>query len=586
MALSQDLRKHFESRLGQLEDEHYRGVKFSEFYNYKTQMKAGIITEQMVTDFVEQLKLDIIASRKNELVSECAFFAPRRNGAIGQFADLIRLSLFPPKDDTNEAKSKSCTTYQKCLSTLTAQFKQQEFAKLVLKHQFKISRLSEHRDLWEQLKTRPVSEQIMNPKAMPVEIATGDSLQPFFDYLASSEAANPESILWIPSDKCMKFTRGAIYTDGRMDLCKQVVGPTHIGKLMDSLRLNPHIKHFLLGNNIMGTAGCIAIKDFLLNVHEPKISTWYLAGNDINTEGISHLVDGLVHDPDVRELWLKRNPICSHGMMHIQRLLETNQNLFALDLHNTAVFDEGIEYVCAGLKKNTGLRKLYLDANAIGPRGTKYLVDYFKYLIKSNRVGVTSLWLEMNRIGDEAMMELITVLGNYPHLERLCIGSNMLTGPCMEAVYHAFKDHKNLIVLDLGMYKSTADMGEITNRIGSQGADWVSKLITENKSIKYLSILHNDIPADDIKLIANSLESNDTILFLDFKQYFTGIHQDDHQKIMDKLLLNRQRVGISEADAGTYLRELKHTPDIVNIDSIYRNNDKATGPSCSMKHHK
>ena len=55
---------------------------------------------------------------------------------------------------------------------------------------------------------------------------------------------------------------------------------------------------------------------------------------------------------------------------------------------------------------------------------------------------------------------------------------------------------------------------------------------------------------------------------------------------MDKLLLNRQRVGISEADAGTYLRELKHTPDIVNIDSIYRNNDKATGPSCSMKHHK
>ena len=35
-----------------------------------------------------------------------------------------------------------------------------------------------------------------------------------------------------------------------MDLCKQVVGPTHIEALCDAVGTNPYVKHFLLGNNI------------------------------------------------------------------------------------------------------------------------------------------------------------------------------------------------------------------------------------------------------------------------------------------------------------------------------------------------
>jgi Ran GTPase-activating protein (RanGAP) involved in mRNA processing and transport len=591
-SIFQDLIQHINSLLGQLEDEFYRGVRVSKFYDYKQIITSGNYTpetlNQIVNDFVDQLKLDIQASRNHQIVSECAFFAPRRSGAKQYIADLIRTSLFPPKDDTAESIQKTYITYQKTLSTLSNIFKQQEFTKLVLKQQFKISRLAEHRELWEQLKSRPISEQIANPKAMPVHIATSESLEPFFDFLKLNLPINQEVItqynsLWIPADSCLKFTRGAIYPDGRMDLCKQVVGPTHIGTLMDSMRDNPNIKHFLLGNNIMGTVGCIAVKEFLLNPHEPRIHTWYLAGNDINNIGISHLIDGLVHDTDVRELWLKRNPIRDTGMPHIQRLLETNNYIHTLDLHNTAIFDSGMKYVCDGLKKNTSLRKLYLDANAIGPIGVDYLIDYFKQIISENRIGITSLWLEMNRIGDDAMIKLVNVLKDYKHLERLCIGSNMLTCVSMEAIYYAFKDHNNIKVLDLGMYKSTADMGEITNRIGDIGAQFVGKIILENKSIKYMSILHNDITKNGIKYISECLEQNDNILFLDFKQYFTGIEQDINKKIMDKLIVNRSKVNISEADSGNYLRELKHTPEIVHIDSIYRNNDKATGPICTMK---
>lgn len=48
-----------------------------------------------------------------------------------------------------------------------------------------------------------------------------------------------------------------------MDLCKVVVGPPHIGALMDSLKSNTFVKHFLLGNNIIGPTGAKHIAHFV-----------------------------------------------------------------------------------------------------------------------------------------------------------------------------------------------------------------------------------------------------------------------------------------------------------------------------------
>lgn len=36
----------------------------------------------------------------------------------------------------------------------------------------------------------------------------------------------------------VEFKRGVVYEDGRLDLCKMVVGPTHVEKLLDSLEDN------------------------------------------------------------------------------------------------------------------------------------------------------------------------------------------------------------------------------------------------------------------------------------------------------------------------------------------------------------
>jgi len=558
--------------------EYKTGKSQSIFATYRQQMQNNTFKLENTIEIIAQLTKDKIAFDSNEPVSECGYFAPRHNGknklkraAIHKIID----TMFPYEDEKKFTQSKM--QYAKLILQLTHRFLDEQLSKQMDKYSYKLVRLNEYKDLWESLKKSDFYESIKEPSAMPVEIAEKEDLEEFFNFLAADMEIEKDKVLdydseWLSDEKCLKFTRGAVYTDGRMDLCKQVVGPTWISGLMTSLVENTQITHFLLGNNIIGTVGANAIKKFLLNKHAPKLETWYLAGNDINSEGIEYLVDGLENDPDCTELWLKRNPIKPEGMKHIRRLLEKNTNIVTLDLNNVAAFDSGCKELFEGLKSNTTLKSLYLDANGITSKGATYIAEYFKYLNDTGKEGLVNLWIGMNRIYDDGLKEIMTELKNYKYIERFCVSSDGLSEISAKEIYEACKDHPSLISLDLGMYKSTADMGELTNKMGDEGADYFVKLIKENKKIQYLSLLHNDISDEKMDEIASALDHNNTLLHLDYKQYFTRINEKTKNAIINKISMNRKKNGITNDDATTHRRFLRHTKEIVRIDSIYRNN--------------
>ena len=93
---------------------------------------------------------------------------------------------------------------------------------------------------------------------MPVTIAEPESLEPFFAFLesggdtstTSSDATDGHEPYY--SVHMLEFVRGVLYDDQRMDLCKQVLGPLNINRLMEALQKNEFVRHFLLGNNIIG----------------------------------------------------------------------------------------------------------------------------------------------------------------------------------------------------------------------------------------------------------------------------------------------------------------------------------------------
>jgi hypothetical protein len=71
----------------------------------------------------------------------------------------------------------------------------------------------------------------------------------------------------------------SLLPDGRLDLCKMVVGETGIKPLLAAMQGNETVKRLLLGNNIVGNKGAQWIADFINN--GSKLTTWYIAGNGI-----------------------------------------------------------------------------------------------------------------------------------------------------------------------------------------------------------------------------------------------------------------------------------------------------------------
>lgn len=523
--------------------------------------------------FTTQLsKDDEIKDINPELVSDCAINCPRLGGHFDKLTNVaheIAFALYPMDSSDKKYEVKRDYTYikyQRTLSTLSRIFKTEREKEEAIKNEFKNVRKNTQRQFFCTLKNLPPSKLVTDPVPMPVTVAPLEELEPFFKHLAENQIVNEPN---------RRFLRGIQYNDGRMDLCKQVVGPQFIGDLMQSLKKNTQVEHFLLGNNIINTKGAEAISEFI-NGNFSKMKTWYLAGNELNSQGIMLICQALQKDKKCEALWLKRNPIGPQGAIYIGDMLTTNDSIKILDLHNTGLLDEGITHIFTALKKNTSLRHLYCDANAITVIGAKVMAEYFDYLTKNSLKGVTSIWLDINRLDDEGTIVLAKSLRNYTHLKSLVIGSNRMTDVGAKVLCESLVQHKKLRVLDLGLYKSTSDLGELPNNIGDVGMEYINNFIENNNSVEVLSILHNNISLDKIEDMANSLQKNNKLKYIYYVQYGLHIPQETDDKIRAKLSDNiNKEYGLTYGDFIAHkLRLIRLSKRIKNIDSLYRNSSK------------
>jgi Ran GTPase-activating protein (RanGAP) involved in mRNA processing and transport len=528
---------------------------------------------------------DFFKAGQHDKISDCALFAPRLyRGKQNKFklAQYAAKKYFIDRDILTEQIHANIRWHQ-LISTLSKKYVEEKIKEAAIKAEYKTNRILEHqRSTWCCLRRREITKAVGKPEAMSVDIAPKEELIEFFTHLAEDKEINFQ-----------EFKRGVVYPDGRMDLCKQVVGPLWIGDLMESLKTNTKIEHFLLGNNITNTEGGKAIGKFLQEPHDCHIKTWYLAGSDFNEKAIEYICSGLLLDKDCEALWLKRNPIYAEGMDHIAKLLKSNKTIKILDLHNCGIglkssaYDainpyenhlttDGISILFDSLKYNSTLKHLYLDANALDENSMPFIANYFKFKNQIKEKGITSLWIDMNKIGDNGIKILCDELTDYYYIKRLAIGSTMMSEVGMKYVTEAFKNHPTLRVLDLSLYKSTADMGMIPNNISNDGTKYICELIESNKSIRYLNIGMNNIDSEHIEKIVDSLEKNFTILYFHYKQYGQEIKQQVVQKIEQIIKRNRdvykKETGIDCSNE--HHRLMKHSRKVLNIDSIYRNNMK------------
>ncbi|KAH6663745.1 hypothetical protein B0J14DRAFT_608984 [Halenospora varia] len=457
------------------------------------------------------------------------------------------------------------------------------------------------------------------PKAipMPVEIGSTKDFEPIFSFLAddrpfwnnnddptlepnfrdlkhqqNKQGKRGLELVW--HNPIVEFPRGIVYEDGRLDLCKKVVGPTHIGNLMKSLEPNHHIKHFLLGNNAISTTGAKEISDFIAK-YPDRMETWYIAGCHITEHGLSLLVPQMVKSSTVTNLWFKRNPFGPGSAPLLAQLVLNTKNLRTLDLETTELGDQATaEFVVAITGKVSSLRNIYLNANGIGRKACAGLARY----LADPHCQLESLFLSTNPIGDVGVELLAPGIAANKTLQRLSLTSCGLTSKGVTCLASALTAGGHALhTLDLSASQTTTVHEQRFNYIDDNCVKALKEFI-KSTSLRYLDLGRTVFTLDGMEAIRSAVSNSELVFFNLNRLQIQGPAKalEEGTPILDvvpavktcsltvrnQLVKNQQKYfpHIEKYDDflnGEELRFLRNTSDVRKIDSMYRTQDKRLG---------
>jgi Ran GTPase-activating protein (RanGAP) involved in mRNA processing and transport len=532
--------------------------------------------DQIVETLPQQWQL----LQDGEIPREVVLSIPRVNSGPDKktkVASKAAIRLFPPEDPEADPMDKkyrvhSYIQYNQQLAQVRNRYKEHRNALKEAERKsqyhydrFRAVRLVGEEDLFFEMIDEGPGEPVLNPTPMPVMVPPLDDFKPFFCHMKNK---NP-----LPENQ-IKFKRGVFYADGRIDLCKQVVGPTWIGQLMEAIVNNDLITHFLMGNNVVGPQGAQAIGEFI-KTYQPPIETWYLAGNKIGPNDIKLITDPLKTDVHAKALWLKRNPLMAEGVKHVADMLVENQSIEILDLNNVGMMDEGCTYLFDKLRHNTTLKMLYMDANNLTWKSCKAIGEYMKYMNANNLQGLHSIFMGMNPLKNRGALLLANGLTLCPQLQRLCVSSCRITSQGLVYLVVCLMKCVNLIHLDVGHYKATSDMMELPNCFLKEGGALLGNFAKEHPSLQILDCRTCHIPQEGLALLAQGVAQSQSLLYCYAEQYglrtpesrahLKTIREANEANCQKLLNINLQNY------CSNRLRFTKHTERVQHIDSIYRN---------------
>jgi hypothetical protein len=429
---------------------------------------------------------------------------------------------------------------------------------------------------------------------MPVEIGNAEDFAPIFGFLANESFGdatrnghNPKVMFLRKNEEftgnvpLLEFPRGIIYEDGRLDLCKKVVGPTHIGNLMESLESNHQIRHFLLGNNAISTTGAKRIAEFVQK-YPDRMETWYIAGCHITRHGLSLLVPQMITSSTITNLWFKRNPFGPNSGNLLAELVLRTPNLRTLDLETTELGDKGTrQFIDLITGHPSALRNLYLNANGIGEAACKSLGQYLEH----PNCALESLFLSTNPIGDAGMLLLAPGIAQNKTLKRFMCASSGLTGKGLSYLASALSGiHPQLQTLDLGASQTTKAHAQKFNYFDSTSVESLKSLIMM-PSLRWLNVGSTLITNEDFEEIRSAVGRSELVFFqIHQHRIHDGIPapKSCSLELRKQLAKNQAKYFPQYEDYDEFLKSddcrfLRNTSDVRKIDSMYRTQDKRLG---------
>jgi hypothetical protein len=326
------------------------------------------------------------------------------------------------------------------------------------------------------------------PVRCPVEPGTPSAdpvgLDPLLDRLADPT----------PVDEALAFPLGTLQPDGRLDLCKQALGPVGAARIAPAAAASPHAVHLLLGTNNLGSTGAASVADALGPGH--RMRTVYLGCNHIDAEGVRPLAERLTADTTVRGLWLKRNPIGDAGVAHLSAALRHNTALRTLDLTNTGISPAGLRTLVTALAaRAVPLDRLYLGGNGFGPESADTLAALFDDAL------VRELFVAAGRLGDDGARRLAAAL-RPGRRAVLGLGGNGL-GP--SGVAALAERLGGLSGLDLARPPSARALDAVPNVVGDLGAAALADALP-GSGLRRLDLRHTGVTGRGARRLLDALD--------------------------------------------------------------------------------
>ncbi|MCX4820627.1 ribonuclease inhibitor [Streptomyces sp. NBC_01142] len=318
------------------------------------------------------------------------------------------------------------------------------------------------------------------PEVLPRSVA---ELGPLIDWLRGG----------LTTDRRLDFPAGTALPDGRLDLCKQALGPEGAALIAEALRSSAGespspVRQLLLGTDGLGDEGAATVAEKTVGA---GVETLYLGCNGITAGGACRIADSLrASEHLVGGVWLKRNPLGTGGGQAAAELIAAASALRTLDLVQTGLDPAGLAVLAEALLTAAAagrhIERIFIGGNPLGPAGAAPLAA----LIAGGAVG--ELYVSAAQLGDRGALLLVDALRRAPYgrLARLSVASNGI-GPQAGARLVAAAADAGVELLDLGRVRAARTLGADDNHIDTHAATAIGEALAAHEHrLTHLVLAH------------------------------------------------------------------------------------------------
>ena len=256
---------------------------------------------------------------------------------------------------------------------------------------------------------------------------------------------------------------------------------TGIMKIAKSLLHSCALKKLYINKNNITDKAANDITDVIKC--NPHLQEFDISINNLQVPGITRIARGLQNISKLKKVYINNNNITDEAAGVIADVILCNSNLVEFDIGASNLQALGAKKIAKALQKISSLKKLYISNNNI----TDIVADDIVAIISCNKI--QELDVSKNNLKAAGIIKLAQALQIISTLTSLYINNNKVTDEAADDIAAAISCNPRLEEFDIG-----------ENRIQDKGAIRLAKSLQQISTLRKLFIDHNiitDEAADD-----------------------------------------------------------------------------------------